>query len=237
MIDDTPYDLENGFEVLEITDDKPYEESFKNILVDISDDEEFYDYLDGKNPEEKKKQPHIISITESKNIYSNPYDDYGFNEEYNSYNHYDENKGEKSKMFNFDTFRNNENTTETAHAVNNTQVTPQTGYLPVQAAQNNPAAFPTMMLNFSTKITINATPTTTAQDIKTALNAATPKINSSNSLKCAVGMAAELDRRNINMNIEANIFPDITINVVEPDNSNNGFSNGDVIDVEPKEVW
>lgn len=40
MIDDTPYDLENGFEVLEITDDKPYEESFKNILVDISDDEE-----------------------------------------------------------------------------------------------------------------------------------------------------------------------------------------------------
>lgn len=50
-------------------------------------------------------------------------------------------------------------------------------------------------------------------------------------------MAAELDRRNIHMNIEANIFPDITINVVEPDNSNSGLSNGDVIDVEPKEVW
>lgn len=121
--------------------------------------------------------------------------------------------------------------------LNNTQVTPQTGSLPVQTAQNNPAAFPTMMLNFSPKITINATPTTTVQDIKTYLNAATPKINSSNSLKCAVGMAAELDRRNIHMNIEANIFPDITINVVEPDNSNSGLSNGDVIDVEPKEVW
>lgn len=237
MIDDTPYDLENGFEVLEITDDKPYEESFKDILVDTSDDEEFYDYLDGKNPEEKKKQPHIISVSEFEKIYSNPYNDYGFNEEYNSYNHYDENKGEKSKMFNFDTFRNNENTTETVPAVNNTQVTPQTGSLPVQTAQNNPAAFPTMMLNFSPKITINATPTTTVQDIKTYLNAATPKINSSNSLKCAVGMAAELDRRNIHMNIEANIFPDITINVVEPDNSNSGLSNGDVIDVEPKEVW
>lgn len=93
-----------------------------------------------------------------------------------------------------------------------------------------------MKLNFGPKITINAAPATSAQDIKNYINAATPKIHSSNVLNCAVSMASELDRRNIHMNIEANIFPDITINVID-DNKNDGFNEGEVIDIDAKEVW
>lgn len=248
MIDETPYDLENGFEVLEINDDKPYDDPFIDIIVDASDDEEFYDYLDGKASEDKKKNFHIEIVSKSKKIYPNSCDKYSYNAGQNSFNCYAENndyschekndnKGDKVKMIDYKVFRNKENATETATAVNNTQVTPQNVPQPVQATQNNPVAFPTMMLNFSPKITINAKPSTTVQDIKTYLNAATPKTNSSNILKCAVGMASELDRRNIHMNIEANIFPDITINVMDNTDKNNHFNEDDVIDVESKEIW
>jgi mobilisation protein len=218
MIDDTPYDLESGFEPLEITDDKPYEDPFKDILIDFDDDNELYDYLDGKTSKAKKK-PRVTIVPK-----------YEESPENNS-----ENKGEKINMFNYDVFKNNGNVSTAVPAVN----TPSQDLSQpvVQAAQESPVAFPTMILNFNPKITINATPDTTAQDIRNYLNAATPKINSTNSLKCAVGMASELDSRNIHMNIEANLFPDITINFVEPDKSDNSPSDENVIDIEPEKVW
>lgn len=217
MIDDTPYDLESGFEPLEITDDKPYEDPFKDVLIDFDDDDELYDYLDGKSPEAKKK-PRVIIVPK--------------HEEYPENNN--ESKGEKINMFNYDVFKNNSDVSTSVPAVSTPQqALPQ----PVVQAQESPVAFPTMILNFSPKITINATPDTTAQDIRNYLNAATPKVNSTNSLKCAVGMASELDSRNIHMNIEANLFPDITINFVEPDKCSNNLSDENVIDVEPEKVW
>jgi len=218
MIDDTPYDLEGGFEPLEISDDKPYEDPFKDILIDFDDDNELYDYLDGKTSKAKKK-PRVTIVSK-----------YEESPENNS-----ENKGEKINMFNYDVFKNNGNVSTAVPAVNiPSQDLPQPV---VQSAQESPVAFPTMILNFSPKITINATPDTTVQDIKNYLNAATPKINSTNSLKCAVGMASELDSRNIHMNIEANLFPDITINCIELDKSGNSPSDENVIDIEPEKVW
>lgn len=236
MIDDTPYDLENGFEALEITDDKSYGNSFESILVDASDDEEFYDYSDGKNPKKKKKKVHISIVPKSPNLFNN----YGDNTENNNYRIYEnnyKNKGEELKMINYDAFRNKENTTETIPAVSNTQVAPHTVPQPVQPVQNNSAAFPTMMLNFNPKITINVNSSATVQDIKNYLNAATPKINSGNSLKCAVGMASELESRNIHMNIEANLFPDITINVIDDNNAKNCCNDSNIIDIEPGGNW
>ena len=217
MIDDTPYELENGFDVLEITDDKPYEDPFKDILVEFDNNDELYDYLDGKTHEDKEKKFHPMIIPVDEKNYPNTYNDYPCYEKYPNTN-----KGEMINMFNYNTFKNDDNVSASLPAVNTTtQALPQT----VPPVQENTAAFPTMILNFAPKITINATPDTTTQNIRNYLNAATPKINSTNSLKCAVGMAGKLDSRNIHMNIEANIFPDITINVIESNKSNNSLSN------------
>ncbi|MCI6561611.1 MAG: hypothetical protein MR434_09475, partial [Ruminococcus sp.] len=70
---------------------------------------------------------------------------------------------------------------------------------------------------------------TTIQEIKDYLNAVTPKVSSSNLFKYAVAMASELERRNIQMNIEANLFPDITINMTGADDDSD---ENKVIDVE-----
>ena len=249
MIDETPYDLSDGFDALEITEDQPDKEPFKDILIDASDDAELYDYLNGKKPKEKEKNFHVTPVPVDETIDSDPYDSYNYssNVAYHNFNCYGEfpalnvnyscesdnkNKGEKSKMFTHDVFKNEETTSNTAPAVH---PTPQAVTQPVDTCDNL-SAFPTMKLNFGPKITINAAPSTSEQDVKNYINAATPKIHSSNVLNCAVSMASELDRRNIHMNIEANIFPDITINVID-DNKNDGFNEGEAIDIDAKEVW
>ena len=74
----------------------------------------------------------------------------------------------------------------------------------IQPIQNNAVTHPTMILNFAPKINLSVTPETTNEEIKNRLNTLTPKISSADCMKTAVAMASELDRRNINMNIEVN---------------------------------
>lgn len=267
MIDETPYDLENGFEVLEITDDKPYEDPFKGILVEDIDDEEFYDYLDGRKPKNEGEnfimnnngssvsnenalatvpaanktpltapqpiqsyppqyipqyaaQPVPLYMTQPAPQYlpqfppqyqMQPAQQYPMLPESQYTQHY--------------AYQYAAQPTPQYSQQPESQYTPQPG----QPAQIPPVAFPTMMLNFSSRITINATQFTTIQEIKDYLNAVTPKVNSSNLLKCAAAMASELERRNIHMNIEANLFPEFTINMADTDDDSD---ENKVIDVE-----
>ncbi len=267
MIDETPYDLENGFEVLEITDDKPYEDPFKDILVEDIDDEELYDYLDGKKP--KNEGEYFImnyngSSVNNKNTFETapaantthwiapqPVQSYPpqYIPQYAAQPvplymtqpapqylpqippQYSMQLAQQYPML-----PESQYTQQSAYQYifqPTPQYSPQPEYQytpqPGQPAQTPPVAFPTMMLNFSSRITINATQSTTIQEIKDYLNAATPKVSSSNLFKYAVVMASELERRNIQMNIEANLFPDITINMTGADDDSD---ENKVIDVE-----
>lgn len=219
MIDTTPYDLADSFDGLEITEyDKEIssdKESFKlknwsldDILVDATD-EDLYDYLDGKDITKKKT---------SQEIKLHPYI-------------YDCESEEDYMINNYNSYPVQQVNTPLSYS-NNTTV--QTANNEKQPIQNNAVTYPTMTLNFAPKINLNVTPETTNEEIKNRLNTLTPKISSSDCMKTAIVMATELDRRNINMNIEVNIFPELTLKF---DDTTDKSSESNIIDIQPNDNW
>lgn len=241
MIDNTPYDLEKGMEVLEITDDKPDKNPFVDILVDASDDEEFFGINETKEPSEVNPPVQQDFPWEHKenyyedNCYDYPPNHFGMDNNYNYYEREYPTMMNNNSVFGANSFNPTPANTQFAaqpvsiSAPPALQQTAQNAVAPYNQSNSEyyPAAYPTMTLNLAPKITINAPASATCEQLKSYLNAATPKLNSSNSLKCAVVMAEELNKRGVPMNIETNIFPDVVLNI------GTDYDDSSVIDITP----
>lgn len=206
MIDDTPYDLTKGFDCLEINDDQPYADPFQNILADPCDN----DFFDDSKPYTHTVNTRKISVEPC---------DYT---DYNDYNYESEDFYMSNNFNNFGYSSNLPITSPSelpAETNSNTFPIPSQNY-PVQApAVNN---YPNLNLNFSTTINVNVNPSVSPEQVKEYLNAATPKLNTEKVLKCGIAFTSELQKNNINANVNLNLFPTINLNFdsVTDDNDN-----------------
>lgn len=215
MIDDTPYDLTESFDCLEINDDNSYTDQFQNILADPCDD----DLFDDSKPYTHVVKPRKIGVEPCD--YNN----------YNDYNYESEDFYMSNNFSNFDYSSNlpvvspSQIPVDTNYNADcNTPTLPQNYPAQISAVNN----YPNLNLNFSTTINVNVNPSVSPEQVKEYLNAATPKLNTEKVLKCGIAVLSELQNNNINANVTLNLLPTInfTFDSVTDD------SDSEIIDIE-----
>ena len=215
MIDDTPYDLTEGFDCLEINDDQPCADPFQNIFADPCDD----DFFDDDKP--------YTHVVKSRKTGIEQYD-------YSNYKDYDYESEDfymLNKFNNFDYSSNlpmaspSELPADTNYNTDCNPPTPPQNY-PVQSTAVN--TYPNLNLNFSTTINVNVNQSVSPEQAKEYINAATPKLNTENVLKCGIAVISELQNNHINANVTLNLFPTINLNF----DSVTDDSGNEIIDIE-----
>lgn len=253
MVDDTPYDLSEGFDCLEINDDEPYSGMFKDILADPSNDT-FFDKVTAETPlnsllAEPCKDgifdcnkpctqifhPEIAECRES--VYNDNYEsEENFMPDNNFYN--------SGYSHDLSFFSKPQTTVENNYVgqQNQLQTTVKsnphtsTDNLPVQpTVSNNPPVqypvsndYPNLNIYFNTVINADITPSTNPEQFKEFLNASAIKTNVGKVLECSVEALSKLQDKNVKANINAFVFPTVNLNFC----SDSDDTYGNIVDIE-----
>lgn len=231
IVDETPYDLSDGFDFMEITDYESDDNQFTDIIIDAADDEKWFSedqYVKPENSDIGKynyNKPDTDNQYQEHNYYEGAYANMNTNNYFMT----------KGSYLPQDIVVQPANTsTDDTHAkimpLNSAQTEVSKSINLADRVQN---IYPTIHLNFSPNITVNVASSTDSHTVTNYINAVTPKTNTGNTLKYILAMANEFDQRNISMNIDADLFPNITINVSDE----NAFHNeSDIIDINRTDI-